>query len=115
VQIITLGIGPDSDIEHLVLTGLAAGSSPPPPTPSGGGSLNPGTPAILTENITYVLPARLVRVTAIVPGGAAIQISLDATTWQNVTLDSNKTFITSAPFIRSIGHDSVVVAKVFPL
>lgn len=112
MQIITLGIGPDSDIEHLVLTGLGDGSIPPPPVvPDVPGTVLAGIAIILSEGLSYALPPRIVEITVILPGGASIEVSLDGTIWQAMTLDSNKNFITSAAFIRSVAHDSFIVAK----
>jgi hypothetical protein len=116
VQIITLGIGPDSDIEHLVLTGLRAGDAPPPPViPPTSGTITPGAPVVLTENFIYTLPPGLVSITKIDTSGGTIQFSLDSVTWESATLDTNKNFITSAIFIRSVAHNSTIIAKVFPL
>lgn len=110
MQIITLGIGPHSTIEQLVLTGLGISSSPPPPsatTPPGGIQLGVVTTLIADED--YALPPCLVSITVI--AGNDLYVSLDGITWQQITLDSNNSFKTSAVFISSTGGNSVIIAK----
>ncbi len=112
MQIITLGIGPGTnDIEGLVLTGLGVLEVPPPiPSPSGDTGVTLGIAIDLAEGVTYTLPPKLVNVTVITLSGT-IQVSLDQTNWITITLSSNKNFKTSAPFIRSVGGDSTIIAK----
>ena len=58
----------------------------------------------------YALPARLCNWTVITSGGT-IAVSLDGTTFQNITLDANKNFITSAPFIKVTGAAAQIVGR----
>lgn len=111
MNIITLGVGPGSEIEFLVLTGLGE-SNAPPPAPTESAAITLGRIITLTEDIIYVLPPQVVNVTVITSAGT-IEVSLDAITWQEMTLDNNKNFTTSAVFIRSVDGDSDVIAKAF--
>ena len=70
--------------------------------------LSAGFTYTLTQNITYALPA----VAAYIFGqGATYEISNDGTTWQAVTLDTNKGLLTAARFIRSTAVASNVTVK----
>lgn len=73
-------------------------------------ALIPGQKTTLIQNQTYQLPGTCTEITVITSGGT-IEVSLDGTTWQAMTLDSNKNFKTSAIFIHSINTTSDVVVK----
>lgn len=64
----------------------------------------------MTASQVYALPARLCNYTVITSGGT-ISVSLDNSTFQNITLDSNKNFMTSAPFIKCTGASALIVGK----
>lgn len=85
-----------------------AGSS----TPASSGEVQPGSSTTLVQDGVYSLPNKVINATVITSSGS-IEISLDGNTWQAITLDSNKNFTTSAPFIRSVSGDSTIIAKAF--
>jgi DeoR/GlpR family transcriptional regulator of sugar metabolism len=64
----------------------------------------------LVQNTVYALPARLCNCTVITSGGT-INVSLDNSTYQAITLDSNKNFQTSALFVKSTGADSQITIQ----
>lgn len=69
-----------------------------------------GVVKAMTQNTVYALPAQLCNYTVITSGGT-IAVSLDGITYQNITLDANKNFVTSAPFAKSTGAASQIVGK----
>lgn len=62
-----------------------------------------GPPTILTQNVTYALPAQLCIVTA----SAAVETSMDGITWTAFTSGNTS----GAPFIRSTAVGTVVTCK----
>lgn len=70
--------------------------------------LSIGVAYTLVQNQTYALPSRSVNIFG---QGSGFEISNDASTWQAVTLGTNKEFITAAPFIRSTAVGSTVTVK----
>lgn len=62
-----------------------------------------GPPTVLTQNVTYALPAQLCMVTS----SAAIETSLNGTTWAAHTSGS----MSGASFIRSAGVGTIVTCK----
>jgi hypothetical protein len=71
-----------------------------------------GKAETMVQNQVYALPNRLCNYTVITSGGT-IQVSLDNSTWQSITLDSNKNFITSAPYVKSINAGSQIIGKAY--
>lgn len=63
----------------------------------------------MEADVVYALPARLCNYTAITAG--TLSVSLDESTFQNITLDANKNFITSAPFIKVTGATAQIVGR----
>lgn len=113
MQLITLGIGPypgTNDIEILVLTGLGVAETPPTPPTNAGGVITVGTIQTIAEGYTYALPPKVVNIFVYTASGT-IQVSLDGTNWMTMTLSANKSFRTSAIFIRSVGGDATILAK----
>lgn len=70
--------------------------------------LSTGGVYTLVQNQTYALPARSVNIFA---QGSGFEVSNDASTWQAVTLGTNKEFITAAPFIHSTAVGSTVSVR----
>jgi len=112
-QLITLGVGTPSSIPILDLTGLMTSQ-----ISSGGdttGSPLPGVPTVLSGNVIYALPARLVNIEWYASGAAIIEGSNDQTNW--VTLDSlasagNSTISGAATvFIRPSAQVTVIIRK----
>lgn len=64
----------------------------------------------MTDGTVYALPAALCNYTVITSGGT-ISVSLDNSTFQNITLDSNKNFVTSGLFVKSTGADAQICGK----
>lgn len=67
-----------------------------------------GPPHTLVQNLTYALPARSVDVFVL---GSGMEVSNDNSTWQAITLDSNKEFQAFAQFIRSTAVGSIITLK----
>lgn len=84
------------------------GPTPPVSTPVGS-LISMGIPITLSEDIVYELPARISGITADAVGD--IEVSLNGSDWQAVTLDSNNYFKTAAVFIRSVNADSEIIIK----
>jgi len=74
--------------------------------------INLGVVKTLVQDDVYATPAQLCNFTVITAGGT-IEVSLDESTWQAITLDANKNFTSSAPYIRSINDDALIIAKHF--
>lgn len=70
--------------------------------------LSPGRTYTLVQNQAYALPAKAVTIFG---QGTGFEISNDASTWQAVTLGTNKELITAAPFIRSTAVGSTVSVR----
>lgn len=62
----------------------------------------------MVQNQAYALPARACY--AFVQG-SGIEESNDGSTWQAVTLDTNKNFIAVAPFVRSTAASTTIMLK----
>jgi hypothetical protein len=69
-----------------------------------------GTVVTMVASTVYALPAHLCNFTVITSGGT-VAVSLDGSTWQTITLDANKNFMSSAPFVRVTGASALIVAK----
>lgn len=65
----------------------------------------------LATNTVYALPPRACLITVDTTGGAIISVSLDNSTFIAVTLDANKNFQSSAPFIKSTTAPALLVAR----
>jgi len=63
----------------------------------------------LAANTVYALPGKICRVH--ITGAGAVEVSNDNSTWDTVTADANKEFITAAVFIRSTAG-AIVSVKV---
>jgi hypothetical protein len=72
--------------------------------------LSAGQTYTLTQNTVYALPAKVVRGSVYTSGGT-INVSVDNSHFQAITLDANKEFVTASVFIKSTGADSVVSLK----
>ena len=109
---ITLGIGSPFGRSTLVLTGLDA--SVLSPSQSTGSPL-PGVPTVLTGNVIYALPPRVINIEWLSTGAAIIEGSIDQTHW--ITLDSlasaGNSQITgvAALFIRPSATVTVIIRK----
>lgn len=66
----------------------------------------------MTAATVYALPGRLCLYTVITSGGT-IAVSLDGNTFQTITLDSNKNFVTAAPLIKVTGAGADIVGKAY--
>jgi hypothetical protein len=62
-----------------------------------------GPPTVLTQNVTYALPAQLCVVTS----SGAVETSLDGTTWTAFTSGG----MSGAVFIRSGAANTIVTCK----
>lgn len=69
-----------------------------------------GQAITLTSTVIYALPSRACMCTVITSTGV-ISVSLDNSTYQAITLDTNKNFQTAAIFIKSTTADSVICCK----
>lgn len=54
---------------------------------------------VLAATVVYALPGRVSRIHIL--GAGAVDVSADGATWEAVTPDANKEFITGGNFIRS--------------
>lgn len=63
----------------------------------------------LTAGVSFATPAALSLFTK--SGAGTIEVSNDGSTWSTITPDANSNFVSAAPFIRSTGADSIVIAK----
>lgn len=70
--------------------------------------LSVGVTKTLVQNQQYALPARSVNIFG---QGSGFEISNDGSTWQAVTLGTNKEFTTAAAFIHSTAASSTVTVK----
>ena len=64
----------------------------------------------MLEDEVYAMPAPLCNSTVQTAGGT-IEVSLDESTWQEITPDSNFNFTTSAPYIRVSDDDALIICK----
>jgi len=71
-------------------------------------SLSPGLAKTITQNVVYSLPTRLCYVTS----SAAVDISVDNSTWNALTGANTVGAYTSAQFIRCTTASPVVLCKV---
>ncbi len=74
--------------------------------------INLGLVLAMDEDTVYAMPAQLCNFTVITSGGT-IEVSLDDSTWQAITLDTNKNFTSSAPYVRCTGDDALIIGKAF--
>lgn len=70
--------------------------------------LTTGVTKTLVQNQQYALPARNVNIFG---QGTGFEVSNDGSTWQAVTLGTNKEFTTAAAFIHSTAVGSTVTIK----
>lgn len=66
-----------------------------------------GQPTVITQNVTYALPARAGRIHAL----AAIQISPDGSTWDALTNAETVGADVASAFVRCTTADTTVVFK----
>lgn len=75
-------------------------------------TLSAGPAHTMVDGTVYALPPRRKLITVITSGGT-IAVSNDNSTFQNITLDSNKNFESSAIFIKCTGADALVAIKTY--
>ena len=73
-------------------------------------AIQAGVVQSMVDGTIYALPPRLCNYTVITSGGT-ISVSLDESTFQTITLDANKNFITSAPFVKVTGAAALIIGR----